>query len=173
MGIYFTVKSRRACKVCGQSLPTVRHRAYCSKQCRTKFYNKKNYKRIQQWQTDNRAKYAPGKIRCLECGRWYFQVCSHVYWKHGIIGRDYRKLHGLDVKRGILPDFLRELKASQVFENGTVKNLKAGKKNWFKKGQKGVGVYQRSEQTMARLKKLNKFNKHNKYAETRVSNRIR
>jgi predicted rRNA methylase YqxC with S4 and FtsJ domains len=67
--------------------------------------------------------------------------------------RDYREMVGFDVKRGQLPDDLRQLKSEQVFENKTVKNLKAGKKFWYKKGQPGCGVYRRSAQTMERLHK--------------------
>jgi len=32
--------------------------------------------------------------------------------------------------------------------------LKAGKRFWFKKGQKGVGVYKRSPETLEKLKDL-------------------
>ena len=170
MGKFFTVKSKQNCKVCGEPITANRFRSYCSAKCRNRYYNLKNYKRQQQWATNKRAEYAPGKIRCLECGKWFYQPCSHIYWRHGMTGREYRKLHGLDVKRGLLPDFLREIKANHVFSNGTIKNLKAGKKNWFQRGQKGVGIYKRSEQTMARLKNLNKFNKINKtYVTTNVS----
>lgn len=170
MGEFFNVKFRQTCKVCGGPITANRYRSYCSTKCRNRFYNKKYSKQHQQWLTNKRAEYAPGKIRCLECGKFYYQVCSHVYYKHGMTGREYRKLHGLDVKRGLLPDFLRELKAEQVFKNGTVKNLKAGKQFWFKVGDKQAGKYERSEQTMQRLKNLNKFNKHKKY-ET-ISSRV-
>ena len=170
MGKFFKVKFRQTCKVCGEPITANHYRSYCSTICRNRFYNKKYRKQQQQWATNKRADYAPGKIRCLICGKWFWQVCSHVYWKHGITGREYRKTHGLDVKRGLLSGFLREIKAKHVFANNTVSNLKAGKPFLFKVGGKGIGIYKRSEQTMQRLKNLNKFNKNRKY-ET-ISSRV-
>jgi hypothetical protein len=54
---------------------------------------------------------------------------------------------------------LRKLKAKQALENGTWKNLKAGRKFWFIKGDKKAGRYKRSHITLARLKKLHLLNK--------------
>ena len=72
--------------------------------------------------------------------------------------RDYRAMVGFDVKRGQLPDDLRQLYAEQVFENETVKNLKAGRKFWFIKGDPRAGKYQRSAQTLERLRTQHKKN---------------
>lgn len=163
MGKFFTVKIKDKCIVYGEPIRTKRCRSYCSSQCRNKFYNKKYRKQQQQWATNKRAEYAPDKIRCLICGKWYYQVGTHIWYKHKMTCREYRIMQGLDVKRGLLPSFLRELKAKQVFENGTVHNLKAGEHFWFKMGDKQAGRYERSEQTMQRLKHLNKFNKNRKY----------
>ena len=127
---------------------------------RTNTYNEGRRKYMNKYQRDQRnaiaSKPSKDKIKCLICGRWYKQVCTHVVQVHKITAREYRKQFGLDVKRGLLPDYLRQLYRKQVFENGTLNNLKAGKKNWFKKGQKGVGVYTRSVQTMERLHNQNK-----------------
>jgi hypothetical protein len=82
-------------------------------------------------------------------------IGSHVWQIHGYeSARDYRKEFGYDVKKGQLESNLHKLKASQVFENGTVKNLKIGKKYWFKPGDKKAGRYIRSPETMTRLKTL-------------------
>ena len=70
---------------------------------------------------------------------------------------DYKLEFGLDQGRGILPDDLKEIKKNHVFENGTVKNLKKGKKFWFKKGDKSLGRYERSKQTLDKLKNLYKL----------------
>jgi hypothetical protein len=51
-----------------------------------------------------------------------------------------------------LPKDYRELKAELAFERGGVKNLKIGKKFWFKKGSKTAGRYKRSSETLKRLK---------------------
>lgn len=101
------------------------------------------------------------KIQCAICGRYYRQVGSHIVQRHGIEAREYRKEYGFDLKKGQLPTDLRELKAKQVFENGTVKNLKKGKQYWFIKGDQEAGRYIRSQQTMERLKVLHKL----KYAK--------
>jgi hypothetical protein len=72
-------------------------------------------------------------------------------------GREYREYFDLEVKRGILPPDLRELKAEYVKENGTIENLKTGKKYWFVKGDKRAGRYKRSHITMERLHNLHKL----------------
>ncbi len=158
------------CIVCGKEYPKPKYNKtrshYCSETCRNKFYNRK----YQAYRTEqNRLKKieeakisSPDKIQCLICGGWYRKVGSHVWNSHKMTAREYRKLVGLDVKRGLLTDKAREVMREHVFENGTVNNLKAGEINWFKKGQKGVGVYERSPQTLERLKNLNKFKKINK-----------
>ena len=84
-------------------------------------------------------------------------VGGHIRNRHEMTAREYREEYGFDVKRGQLPPDLRELKADQCKENGTINNLKAGKKYHFKKGQEGIGIYTRSDETMARLKNLNKL----------------
>lgn len=169
MGKVYSVKSRTTCKVCGAPIRGHRYRTYCSKKCRTKFYNDKNYHRIYLWGINNRGKYAPGKIRCLICGRWYRQPGTHIVQRHKITARQYREQYGFDVKRGQLSQDLLELKSRQVFENRTVDNLKVGRKFWFKAGATDIGRYKRSDQTLARLKILHSYRKYNKKYET-ISN---
>jgi predicted Zn-dependent peptidase len=57
---------------------------------------------------------------------------------------------------------LEEVKALVL---GEIENLKKGKRYWFKKGQRGIGNYERSEQTKARLhnafKQFRKMTKDN------------
>ena len=137
---------------------------YCNKKCRNKrTYLKRGGAEAQRAYLDKRrALDTREKIQCLICGKWYRQVGTHIVLMHGITAREYREEYGFDIKRGQLPKDLRELKGGQVFENKTVENLKQGKKFWFKKGQKGVGVYKRSKQTMERLKVLHKLTKTRK-----------
>lgn len=109
-----------------------------------------------EWQRDRLAKrYAnnPDTIKCGICGRRYIKVCSHAWQVHGINEREYKKRFGFDVGRGLVPKEYREHKAKLVYENGTINNLKKGEKYRFKKGQKGIGKYERSPQTMERLRK--------------------
>ena len=116
---------------------------------------------IKLWQRQKRDREAmtpsEGKLQCLICNRWYRQVGTHVWQTHGCTMADYKLEFGLDQGRGILPDDLKEIKKNHVFENGTVKNLKKGKKFWFKKGDKSLGRYERSKQTLDRLKNLYKL----------------
>lgn len=160
MGKVFSVEVRTTCKECGKPVPkNTRFRTYCSEKCRDRFHNKKAYIKYggaalqrEYWQK-KRANDGKPKIQCLLCGKWFRQVGSHMWQIHKMSAREYREMAGFDVKRGQLPDDLRQLKAEQVFENKTVNNLKVGKKFWFKKGQEGVGKYKRSAQTMERLHK--------------------
>lgn len=157
------IEIRKICKVCGEPITEKRRRTYCSDLCRNKFYYKKNGKRNAQWLRDKKDKEASipdkTKIQCLICGRYYRQVGTHIYARHNMTAREYREKYGFDVKKGQVSEDLRILYGQQALENGTYKNLKQGIKYWFKKGQKGVGVYQRSDETLERLKLLYKLNK--------------
>jgi hypothetical protein len=148
------------CLICGNHLPH-RFRKFCSKSCRNKFHNKKRRAYQNDWQLKFNQKklLASGLelIQCQICKKYFRQVGSHIVQKHLYDrARDYREDYGFDVKRGQLPKDLIALKGNHVFNNGTVKNLKVGKKYWFKKGGKGIGLYRRSQQTMDRLKE-NRF----------------
>ena len=167
----FKIEIRKKCKICNKPL-IKRQRTYCSKSCRYKVYNKKYAKARNEWTRNKRGKYADNKIECLVCGKYYRQVGTHIVQMHDMTAREYREYFELEVKKGILPDDLRKLYGEQALENGTYKNLKIGKKFWFKKGQKGVGIYQRSPITIERLKKLHKLTKVNKKHDNRISNKI-
>ena len=93
------------------------------------------------------------KIKCLECNKSFIRPLSHVWQVHGLSARDYKKLHGLDVKKGIATEEYKDRMRAHVFENGTVENLKQGAQYRFHKGDKTLGKYKRSEQTEERLKK--------------------
>ena len=67
--------------------------------------------------------------------------------------REYREYIGVDRKKGLLPDDLRQLYGEQALENGTYKNLKAGREYWFRTGDPEAGRYERSDETMERLRK--------------------
>ena len=155
------VKIRKTCKICKKPLEG-RFRTFCSSKCR----NRHNYlnggkERCQKWQRNKRGEKREGKIQCLICEKWYFQLGSHVVQRHKMTAREYREEFGFDVKTGkaTLAVHLHELYGKQAKENGTEKNLKAGKKFWFKKGDKRAGKYERSDQTKERLKVLYTYNK--------------
>jgi len=129
------------------------NKKYCSDTCRDTAYTERNREKHNAWQRARWQRKAKGeKIQCLICGEEHRQVGSHIVQRHKMTAREYREKYGFDVKRGQLPKDLRKKKADYVFENNTVENLKAGKKYYFKKAQKGIGKYKRSEQTEKRLK---------------------
>ncbi len=147
----------KKCKLCGKNIkprPYANNVKFCSIKCRHKQeYINRGGKEAQRAYLDKiRENDGKPKIKCLICGKSYRQVGSHIFNSHGITAREYREAYGFDVKRGQLPDDYRELKAEQAIECGGVKNLKQGKKFWFKKGDPRVGRYTRSKQTLERLK---------------------
>ena len=73
--------------------------------------------------------------------------------------REYREYFNLEVKKGTTPEWFRKVKGDIALENGTYKNLEKGSEFRFKKGQEGVGVYERSPITINRLKNLHKAKK--------------
>lgn len=89
-----------------------------------------------EWQAKKRGQKAPGKIQCIICGGWYYQVGSHIAQIHGMTARQYREEMDLPVRRGILPVALREKKARLAMSTGTYRNLKKGKKYRYKEGDK-------------------------------------
>jgi len=155
---------QKKCKICGESFSLPKYNAwrakYCSPKCRNKAYNKKNYayqiKRNRAIKDAIAKKPAKNKIQCLICGQWYRQVGSHIAQRHKMTSREYRKQFGFDVKKGQLPKDLREVKSEQAITCGGYKNLKNGKKFWFKRNDPKAGHYERSEQTLKRLRVGNK-----------------
>jgi hypothetical protein len=158
----WVVEIRDSCKVCGGKLPNSRFRTYCSTKCRTRRNNKKQvdsgYSMLYQRKRHDEAASVPGpdKVQCLLCGKWYVQLGTHVFQRYGMTGREYRELFDLEVKRGIVPEWYRKLKGNIALDNNTYKNLEKGANFRFKHGQKGVGVYKRSETTIEWLRNLHK-----------------
>jgi hypothetical protein len=145
------------CIFCGKEFENKKNAhnvKYCSIVCRNKEYYKRSggADAQREYLEKYRLKDSRPKIKCQICGKFFRQVGSHIVQRHGITAREYREEYGFDVKKGQLPEDYRKLKAEQAVECGGIKNLKSGKKFWFKKGQKGIGKYRRSKQTMDRLK---------------------
>jgi len=137
----FKIEIRNNCKICQKPIEKhSRFRTYCSKQCRQKAINRRQYEYQKKWQQEKRGQYAPDKKRCIICKKWYYQVGSHIWQKHGLTAREYREEFDLPIKKGILPDWLRKLKGEQAIENKTFENLKIGKKFWYKKGDKRAKI---------------------------------
>jgi hypothetical protein len=108
--------------------PKANNKKYCDPLCRTEHYratgklklaaDKSNHKRWNQ--------YEPGKEQCVICKGWYWAVCHHAWSRHDLSHAEYKQLIGADIGKGRIPPALKELKRKQVFENGTVENLKKG-----------------------------------------------
>lgn len=156
MGKQFKVEFRKDCKVCHAKITGKRFRSYCSPECRNKFFNKKYSDRNVEWQRAKRDRDASTpdarKVECLICKKWYVQVGTHIVQVHGVTAREYREAYDLEVKKGIVPSWYRELKGNQALENETYKNLQAGAKYRFKPGDPRAGKYKRSPITINRLK---------------------
>jgi hypothetical protein len=71
------------------------------------------------------------------------------------LAREYKEMIGKDVKKGHIPEWYRNVKheTNQATWEKIEKNLKRGKKYWFKKGDPRAGNYKRSPETMERLHK--------------------
>lgn len=124
MGKHFSVEFRKTCKICQAVLPKG-YRSYCSKDCRTRFFNKKHYPSQIEWARRKRGEYRQGKLRCAICAKWYVQIISHVIQYHKITGAEYREEFDLPM-RGIIPKWYKELKGELALDNGTYKNLRKG-----------------------------------------------
>lgn len=129
----FKVEIRTTCKVCGGPL-SKRFRTYCSKKCRQKATNKRWYPKHKADATKKRGEYRPDKLQCLLCGKWYVQVVSHTRQAHKMFAEEYKEYFDLPISRGVIPTWYRELKGKIALENGTFKNLEAGKDQRYKKG---------------------------------------
>lgn len=100
------------------------------------------------------------KIKCLICGKEFVRPCSHVWQVHGMTAREYKEEFGLDLKKGIATEEYKEVMREHVREHYpkvVEKNLlRGGEKARFKKGDTTIGRYERSEQTLNRIRGYNR-----------------
>jgi hypothetical protein len=96
------------------------------------------------------------KLKCGFCGKEFKKVCSHVWMSHHMTAREYKKMLGFDVKKGILTDNLRLKLRNNAIVNGMIERLKqAGIKTRFSKDNTPKN-YKRSSESITRLKKHGK-----------------
>lgn len=105
------------------------------------------------------VRYSPeGKPICHICGKAYNKLLSHVWQRHGIMEKDYKKKFGLDLYKGIIAKSTKAKLQKSIEEHyGLVvkQNLiKAGKKTRFHTGMVGRTLDKISAQTMTRLKNI-------------------
>lgn len=96
-----------------------------------------------------------GKVICHICGKAYDKVVSHVYYKHGMIAREYKRKFGLDVGKGLCSEETKEILRGHVktyYDSVVMINLmENGSKTRFEKGSKGRTKDMVSEQTKRKL----------------------
>lgn len=139
------------CRNCQIELTRPHNTYYYSVECRNRYY----------WYRRNGGV----GIKCEICGRHYKRVGRHVFNTHKMTAREYRKEYGFDVKKGQLLPEDRDIMREHTKSNGTIGNLKNGKVYWFKKGDHRAGRYERSEQTLNRLKEQIKRGRQRKTME--------
>lgn len=67
----------------------------------------------------------PGLIQCLECGRWFAAIGSHLVRSHGMTAREYRRRHDLPASHKLASDNLRNAQSAQtlaMIADGTLRN---------------------------------------------------
>lgn len=136
------VEFRKTCKVCNEPVAVKRYRTFCSTKCRNKFNNKKYYPQNLERARKRRGAYSEYKKQCQICKRWYVQVGSHIVQVHRMTTRQYREEFDMPLKKGIIPDWYREKKSSQVSKEALA-NLKLGASNRFVKGDPRAKIKKR------------------------------
>ena len=66
-----------------------------------------------------------GLIRCLECGRWFRAIGSHLTRAHGMTAREYRERWGLPATHRLASDDLRAAQSiltTRMIADGTMNN---------------------------------------------------
>jgi len=138
---------------------------FCSPECKKQHQNKKLreddafHEHRRNWQRERRQKDLLAlpeehRVQCLDCGKWYVQLCTHVIQVHGYeSAREYKEHHDLETSKGVVPKWYTEEKGETAIENGTYKNLEKGAHRRFKKGDRSIGRYKRSHVTIEKFKK--------------------
>lgn len=103
-----------------------------------------------------------GLPKCELCGKFFIRVLSHVRQKHNITAREYKKLYGFDLIKGIISEESRKKSREAVYKNYeeviSINLLHKGDKTRFKKGNQGRTRDQVSEQTKIMLTERAKNN---------------
>lgn len=151
----------KKCKICETSLEDIPNRyKYCSDECHTKQKNKDNRMYQLNWRRKKEGKEPITKddmIECELCEKLFVQLGTHVQSSHNMSAREYKKRFGLDVSKGLVPDWYHEEKSRETIENKSWAHLpEVGKETRFKPGSTRAGRYERSEETKQRLKEHGK-----------------
>lgn len=150
---------QKNCLLCDNPIvrnsPRANNKKFCTPEHRVTYMKILHPERNKIWQqnkADKANKPAANKIQCLICSKWYVQVGTHIVQRHEMTAREYREKFNLEVKRGLTSPEYRAIKAEPTLINGTINNLKKGKKFWFVKNDPRAGKYKRSPITLERLR---------------------
>ena len=101
------------------------------------------------------------KVMCKICGKRFHHVMSHCWKAHKILSRDYKKMFGLNVSKGLCSKPVRKVISDNVLAKPEIiKELtRKGKKVRFKKGDKWNGNYKRSPETLKMLSHIHEKRK--------------
>lgn len=111
----------RDCDYCGKTLPSLRHpnAKYCDPICRGRDRYQKEHSK-------------PG-IKCLDCGKMFARVGSHVVQAHGYENTaEYLQEHGLMSKETRTDEHAESMRGK--IKEYSVKNLATGAPMRYKKG---------------------------------------
>jgi len=93
---------------------------------------------------------------CIECGKEFKHLGSHLWHCHHILARDYKAKYQLDLNHPLITKEIREKQRKHAKKNETWKeNFKKSVRYRFTKGTKGAKKYY-SDETKNRLKKQSK-----------------
>lgn len=97
-----------------------------------------------------------GNPICEICGFASPKITGHVFWQHGIRARDYKLQFGLDLKKGIISQSLKEKMVQHGYDTYAQHPDQFINGNRFKKGNQGRTKKLMSEQSRIRCAKLAK-----------------
>ena len=120
-----------------------------------------------QWHSNNKTKtydlpqigevkYSPeGLVICHICGKAYKKLLSHVWQKHGIDEKEYKRTFGLNTSQGLICESTRKKLQDAVkkhYDTVVTNNIvKNGEKTRFYKGSEGRVKSKISVQELNRL----------------------
>jgi hypothetical protein len=99
------------------------------------------------------------------CGLWYKKPLSHVWQAHRLSEVVYKKTFGLE-RKGIVAESTKEKLQEAVKDNYNtvvIKNLiEKGAKTRFREGDRTLGKYERSKETLEKMRVKNRTNPYTK-----------
>ena len=104
-------------------------------------------------------------MKCKICGKEFDHLGSHIWHAHKIKANEYKEMFGLPHKMSLISKEIKHKKREHFEANREkyLKNfLKAGKKYWFKKGERQVRGYISPYQKKQALLRIIKVNKNRK-----------